>query len=168
MKGQISFVEYIISFAVFSVFVAYMFFRLLNYMPAYLDELRKERIRSQAYQLSEFLVNDPGDPIDWQSRSPVNRIGLSSVENKSNYISVGKVQKLASYCSSNYDFVKSKLGVDYQFSINILDEGGKVPLGSVVAVCNPTISVTRTINTTIRRPVAFDNGNFGELIVNVW
>lgn len=64
MKAQISFVEFIIAFSIFSVFVAYLFFRLLSFMPAYLNEIRSERVRSEAYQISELLINDPGEPME--------------------------------------------------------------------------------------------------------
>jgi hypothetical protein len=169
MKGQISFVEYVVSFAVFTVFSMYLFFRLLAYMPTYLDELDREKVRSQAYQLSEFLTNDPGFPIDWETGAgPVQRIGLSSVENKSGLISANKVLKMGDYCSnSNYGFVKSKMGVDFQFSVRVLDEGGPLPVG-VVAICDPPSASVGSVNATVSRVVAFDNGNYGELIVNVW
>jgi hypothetical protein len=167
MKGQISFVEYIVSFAVFSVFIAYMFFRLINYMPAYTDELRKEKIRSEAFQLSEYIINDPGSPINWDQGGAINRIGLSNIANLTNYISVSKVQRLQTSCTNNYNSVKAILGADYQFSISISDRGGISP-PSVSLYCAPSSFSTRTINATVKRAVSFDNGNFGELTVSVW
>ena len=383
MKAQISFVEYIVSFSIFSVFVAYLFFRLLSYMPAYLNELRGEKLRSEAYQLSEFLINDLGEPLSWASlvgywkfdeiagidaadssgfgndgtlinfdftpesgwtsgcvigsclrfdglndyisipsspflnsqeftyeawikplistnevygptlfmretsagdnvflmRAGINRIGigkitcewppdwwsvnypfeegkwyhvvcaasktkreiyvngslvgemdrtngldysdagrlfigqdqddgnpsdffngtidnakfysvalsakeiktryeagavgkeenfikrigLSSIENKTNYLSYGKVKKFAYYCTSNYDLVKKWIGADYQFLIAVSDNSG-----SISAVCIPPRAIIRGVNATIKRFVAFDTNSYGELTVYVW
>jgi len=165
MKAQISFVEYIVSFSIFSVFVAYLFFRLLSYMPAYLNELRGEKLRSEAYQLSEFLVNDPGEPVDWQTKpdSLVKRVGLSNIENKTNYLSADKVKRLAENCTSNYDLVKRWIGADYQFLLAVSDDSG-----SISAVCIPTGAIIRGVNATIKRFVAFDTNSYGELTVYVW
>lgn len=165
MKAQISFVEYIVSFSIFSVFVAYLFFRLVDYMPIYLNELKGEKLRSEAFQLSELLVNDPGEPLDWQTKpdSSVKRIGLSSNENKTNYISADKVNRLSASCAGNYDLVKGWIGADYQFSIIVSSKSG-----SPSAVCNPISTTVRGVNATIKRFVAFDTESYGELIVYVW
>jgi hypothetical protein len=64
MKGQFS-VEYIVSMTIFIGFVTYIIFSIWRFIPNYLSELRNERIRSEAYQISELLINDPGEPMDW-------------------------------------------------------------------------------------------------------
>jgi len=67
MKGQLSFVEYLVSFLVFITFISYFFLRIINETPIFLNEIRNERIRAEAFQLSEILVNDPGEPINWET-----------------------------------------------------------------------------------------------------
>ena len=47
-KAQISFAEYLVAIVVFIAFVAYFSFQLLNFLPAYLSQIRSERIRGEA------------------------------------------------------------------------------------------------------------------------
>jgi len=165
VKAQISFVEFIVSFSIFSVFVAYLFFRLLSFMPAYLNEIRSERVRSEAYQVSELLINDLGEPVEWQAGpdDSIRRIGLSDIANKTNFLSVDKVDRLEEECTDDYEEVRKWIGTDFQFSIFIADKNGVISV-----TCIPQIVIVRDINATVRRMVAFGPEDYGELIVNVW
>ncbi len=64
MKGQFS-VEYIIAITLFVSFVFYIFFNMLKYLPAYSGAVSAEFVRSEAYQISELLLNDQGEPTVW-------------------------------------------------------------------------------------------------------
>lgn len=72
MKGQISFVEYLAALTIFITSVLYIAFQLISFIPQYLNQVNDERVRIDAYQISELLANDPGNPINWYSS------GLSS------------------------------------------------------------------------------------------
>lgn len=72
MKGQLTF-EQIISLVVFVSLVSYILYSVFSYIPAYLRQIRNEELKSEAYQISEMLINDPGDPPNWEKMyDPVN------------------------------------------------------------------------------------------------
>lgn len=166
MKGQISFVEYLVSMVVFIVFVSYIFLSISDFIPSYLNEIKKERMKSEVYQVSELLINDPGEPKNWNAvgDGQIKRIGLSDENSdKTNFLSASKVNALRTKCA-NYDSVRDWLGVENQFSLLIVDK-----TGSVEAVdCHPTTYVTRGLNVSIRRTVAFSNMGYGELVLQMW
>lgn len=167
MKAQISFVEYIVAFIVFFSFVAFFLFRLLSSMPVYLSNIRNELVRSETYQLSELLMNDPGEPINWDIiAGDIKRLGLSDQKlNKTNYISLNKITELNSLCSGNgYYDVKRLLGSDYDFSILLKVK----PSGEVLVNCYPPEIIFRAINVSIDRMVAIDDGRYGKLTLQMW
>jgi hypothetical protein len=168
MKGQLS-MEVIVCMAVFIIFVSYLFFQILGIKPFYIQQIKAERIRAEAYQISELLINDPGEPIDWTTTN-VKRIGLlDHAYNLTNLISWLKVGNLSSLCSSNYEVVREKIGVkDYQFSIIVNKTDGGVPV-----LCYPPPQTIRGgfLNFTIERVVGINTGNNivpGKVIVGVW
>jgi hypothetical protein len=128
-------------------------------------ELRTETIRSEAYQISELLINDAGYPIDW-SLGNVERIGLSSNLNKANLLSMSKINSIGTNCAPGYgyDFVKNKIGAEDDFSLFVYRQPGNIP----ILACYPSLIVIRDINITVRRPVVFDDGNYGELVLQMW
>jgi len=165
MKGQFSF-EQLISLSIFIVFVTYFFFQFLALRPVYLKEVKSERIRAEAYQISELLINDPGYPVNWNT-NPVQtqRIGLSDQTlNKVNLLSIYKINELNSQCAGDgYYNVKKWLGSDFDFSIFLADK----PTGSLKINCYPPAIAVKGIKMTIRRIVAF-NDSYGELILQMW
>jgi len=169
MKSQLS-VDFVISLIVFILFSTYIFFRILALRPAYLSELENERIRSEAFQISEILVKDAGEPANWQkySISGIKRIGLLNESyNQSNLLSVLKISQLNNLCNSNYDEVKKRIGAqDIQFSLRLVD----IPNNKILLNCIPPRIKVRTlgINFTIVRIVALDSGSYGNLSVTVW
>lgn len=163
MKGQISFVEYIVSITIFITFSIFFFYSLLSFMPAYLNEIRNERVRSEAYQISELLINDPGYPIDWDLAS-IKRLGFSDEKfNKTNYLSESKINMIGSNCVPGYDKVKDLIGTDLDFTLILIDRNNE----QTIMYCSPTQIITRGINVTVRRIVAFDS-SYGELILQMW
>ncbi len=164
MKAQIS-VEYFISLILFIGFIAYIFFQVLRFTPVYLTEIKNEEIRSEVYQISELLVNDHGEPANWDLGT-INRLGLSDeTQNKTNLLSRRKINLIESRCSAGgYSDIKTWIGTEHDFTIILTD----LSTSSILINCKPDTFITRTINATVRRVVAFDSGNYGELIVEVW
>jgi len=64
MKGQLT-TEYLISFVIFVGLIAYTYFSYTSNVPRFIEEVRRENIRSKAFQLSELLVNNPGERPTW-------------------------------------------------------------------------------------------------------
>jgi hypothetical protein len=128
-----------------------------------MEEVEKEDLRSKAYQLSEILVNDPGEPENWDTAGSIKRIGLNDeTYNKNNLISLGKVTALESRCG-NYDEVKNLLGLDKSFSIivfNISQSTGDRLTPPLCSCVSPDLIKT-SINTTVRRITALYNDNNG-------
>jgi len=168
MKGQISFVEFLVTTTVFISFIGYFSFQLINFYPLYLGEIRNERIRSEAYQISEILVDDPGYPMNWNVVGGVQRLGLSDeTKNKTNVLSLNKITAIGdgtNLCKPGYDTVKKWLGSAYDFSIVLTR---KIPSEMILINCRPPPSPLKAINTTVRRIVSFDS-SYGELIVQMW
>ena len=166
-KGQLN-VEYFVSIIVFIVFTMYILFEMIRFIPLYISEIDREILRSEAYQLSEILTNDAGKPLNWPSQadSNIKRIGLSDDrENRTNILSMAKITSFNSKCFANYNQVARWLDMYDYFSVVIIDS----TTSNVIANCQPPAGIAAGItNTTVRRLVAFDSGNYGELILNVW
>lgn len=167
MKGQISFVEYLVAFTIFVVFVGYLSIQLLKFVPEYLNQITSERIRSEAYQISEILVNDPGYPIDWTAAN-VKRLGLSDeTKNLTNALSLTKINQIGdgiNLCKPGYDNVRKWLASDYNFTMILTRKSSPE---QVLINCRPTTFAVGGTNTTVRRIVSFDS-SYGELIVQMW
>ncbi|MBS3054940.1 MAG: hypothetical protein J4452_00410 [Candidatus Aenigmarchaeota archaeon] len=170
MKGQLN-LEQIVAMTLFIAFSSYVFFTVFNLVPRYTSEVRSERLRSEAYQMSELLINDPGSPANWDKSVKPSRLGLSDeTANLTNFISKSKVAALAGNCSApnyaGFSQVGQWLGTDRQFSLLILSRNCAI----TGVDCRPNASVFRSspINISIRRFVAFDNTCYGELDMEVW
>ncbi|MEM5882872.1 MAG: hypothetical protein QXQ77_01350 [Candidatus Aenigmatarchaeota archaeon] len=172
MKGELSFVEYVISVGFFISFVAYIFFLLLRYYPIYLQEMESERKRLEAYQISELLINDPGEPANWDTLDSVKRLGfLDENKNKTNLLSLAKVNKMRDlmsndFCAPNYgyEWVKSKIDSEFDFSLTLVNLNTR----EILISCFPPKVVITPTNITVRRIVVFSSGGYGELIIQVW
>jgi len=167
MKAQISFVEFLTSMVIFITFVGYFSLQVLIFIPSYIDNIKGERLRSEAFQVSELLINDPGQPLDWDVNfANATRIGLlDQTENKTNLLSGSKISTFNSTCQLSYSSVKNLMGIDNDFSL-ILISGSETKIS-----CNPPVITTRQIQVTIRRVIAFNEGGtikYGELILQMW
>jgi len=165
MKAQIS-IEYIIALIVFIVFVSFLLLQFYTQRPAYVKEMRDELLRSEAFQISELLVNDHGEPANWQSFAAARRIGLSDhTRNKTNLMSINKIAVFNNTCvQGGYDQIKNKIISNYDFSIYLKD----LSTGAMMISCQPAQIVYRATNISIRRIVAFNNGGYGEMIIQMW
>lgn len=172
MKGQIT-IEYLISFIIFVGLIAYTYLSYSSNIPMFTEEVRKEVIRSEAYQLSELIVNNPGEPENWESTS-IKRIGLLDERfNKTNFISEDKIDKLKNYfdCNypANYSYIMSKLKSNRNFSFIIFEidliNGNRINH----YICNaPT--VYSSINLTIQRIATYNDSGvikLAEIIIQM-
>lgn len=157
LKAQLT-IEYLASFITFIGLIVFIYFTYSANIPGFIEEVKKEDVRSKAYQLSEILLNDPGHPIDWDTVGNIKRIGLSDENsNKTNLISLDKVKKLKDECDSNYDGVKKWLGLNKSFSIyvfNISQSDGK---RDESWECITPELIKTAINTTVRRVTTLNN-----------
>lgn len=171
MKGQFS-VDYYVSIILFVLFVVYILFQLTRFLPTYIDEIKDQRIRTEAYQISELLINDPGYPGDWENlgesqRADIKRIGLSNTtQNKTNLISVKKINSLNSLCGSvnGYNILRGAIGTDYQLSIILVDK----TTGGILVNCIPPEQLVRATRVDFRRIVSTGQNSYGELILQLW
>ncbi len=167
MKLSQAGMDFVVVIVIFLVISTYLFFRTFSYKSWYLQKVRENRLELIAYEISEILINDPGEPVDWDAAN-VKRIGLSDEKaNLTNLVWMEKIKALASICS-NYEDVRKKLGVssDVWFSIEI-----EVPSQNYHYVCQPTTIISRGFNYTFERVFVARNQTFigfGKLKVTVW
>jgi len=164
LKAQLT-VEYLASFITFIGLIIFIYFTYSANIPGFIEEVKKEDVRSKAYQLSEMLVNDPGEPIDWDTAGPIKRIGLSDENfNKTNLISLDKVYRLdqADLCA-NFDDVKKLLGLNKSFSIYVFNISQSDGDRDVLCECTTPELIKTAINTTVRRITALNNNGRLEL-----
>lgn len=151
MKAQLS-IDFIVSLIIFIGFVAYIFFQLISYSPPYINEIADQRLKSETYQVSELLIN-----------SPVG-FGLSDItKNKTNLLSLNKIKNFGCQSPSDYDAMKSSIDTDYQFSIVLTNSTGWTLIN-----CTTSQPVAKATKSEVRRIVAFDNLDYGELVVQMW
>ena len=174
MKGQLT-LEFFITMIFFVIFVFYIYQKFATNIPIFIDEIKKEDIRSKAFQISEVLINDPGHPADW-TLGNVERVGLSDENyNKTNLISIDKIADLDDICSGmgghDYGDLQDYLAIYEPFSIYIFDidqsTGARAELGS----CEPPQGTYRIMNATVRRITAYSDAfgitGLAEVIVQV-
>jgi hypothetical protein len=158
VKAQIGF-EQVFSLLLFVFSVAYLIYQLISYYPSYIGEMRRESIFSEAYQISEILVNDYGDPPNWHSLplDQIKRIGLLNESiGKSSVLSLIKISKANEICNSNYQKFKQLLDLKNDISFVVYLNN------NVVASCTRPLG-ERVVK--VNRIVAFDNGSYGELVI---
>lgn len=165
-------VEYLVSFLLFIGLITYIYFMYSSNIPAFIEQVEKEDARAKAHQISEILINDPGEPIDWDTSS-VKRIGLSDENfNKTNLVSESKISKLKDLCM-NYEEMLEKIGVDEPISIFIFkvdEQTGERTLFDDFN-CQPPITTVTRIKSKVTRITAYtDNGDvkMAEIIVEVF
>lgn len=171
MKGQFS-VDYYVSIILFIVFVVYILFQLTRFLPTYINEVNDQRIKVEAYQISELLINDPGVPSNWETLGQarigeIKRIGLLDMtQNKTNLVSIAKVNSLNTTCGSvnGYNAIRGAIVTDYQFSILLIDKTN----GNILVSCFPPEQLVRATKIDFRRVVSMGLNLYGELILQLW
>jgi hypothetical protein len=169
MKAVIS-IEYFASLLIFIIFSIYIFTQAQQFRPQYVQEVRNQILQIEAYQVSELLINDPGEPVNWNAvifsdPSRVKRIGLNDhTVNKTNVISPAKIAAVNTLCNTGgYSLLKQKLDVDFQFSLYLLNKRSSELLFS----CLPAAVIPRPVTVNFTRIVAFGS-EYGELILQIW
>lgn len=134
MKAQLS-IDFVIALTLFVLVASFFLIQLLGVVPSFLEEMRLQQLRSNAYSLSELLVSDAGEPEDWETRASeqIKRIGLRKVDGHPNLLSLSKVQRLGELCEADYTLVQKLVGMKNSFSLEIR----KLPTGESLAVCFP-------------------------------
>jgi len=163
IKAQLT-IQYLASFIFFIGLVVLVYLGYSANIPTFVKEVEKEDTYSKAYQLSEILVNNPGQPRNWNNIN-VERLGLSDENfNKTNLISYNKIQQISSkncYLNINdFKFFQNKLAMNRSFSIfifNITENGDRKPLFD----CTPSTFSRTTVNATVKRIAALNN--FGKI-----
>ncbi len=161
MKSQVGF-EQFFSLLLFVSSVSFLIYQFISYYPAYVDELKRQALFSEAYQISELLVNDPGEPSNWNNLNinQVKRIGLlNQTLNKPNVISLSKVSIANNTCNNNYERFKQLLDLKNDINFVVYMEG------RVVANCSRSLG-ERAVK--ISRIVSFDDKRYGEVIIWVY
>ena len=164
LKGQID-LEFMVSLSLFFIAVGYTFISITSIKPEFLYYMKKERLYSKVYSLSQLLINDPGDPINWENPATANRIGLMDERfNKTNLISKAKAQN---FCTSYEVFVR-KMDLKNNVSIVIRDLENTTNLN---VECQPTTPVPLGLEAALRRIVAFNDTTgmrYAEFIIKMW
>ncbi len=175
MKGQLT-IEYMITFAAFIGLIVFIYLQYTSNIPQFITQIDKEDSRSRAFQLSELLLNDNGHLANWnEPGNPVERIGLSyEGENKTNLVSLEKIEDLDNLCSSGYLDVQDKLAFDEPFSIYFYSINEINGIRTNLLNCTPPSALIKKteITATVRRITSFYDDttgsiNYSELIIEV-
>jgi hypothetical protein len=162
IKAQLT-IQYLASFIFFISLVVLVYLAYSANIPKFVKEVERENIYSKAYQLSEVLINNYGDPVDWTANN-VNRIGLSDhYSKKPNLIHKEKIEELATFYTNNgFSGIQKKLAMNTSFSIfifNITENGERMPLFD----CSPAAFPRGAVNATVKRIAALNNSGKIEL-----
>lgn len=175
LKGQFN-VEFFTVLILFVGFAAYFSMRLVELRPIYIREVRQAIVRSEAYRISEMIINDPGYPLGWDTlvgtanENEIKRMGmLDHSRNKTNLLSEQKISALSILCNggAEYDKTKNLIGAEHDFSIILTER----PSGLIRIDCaSPEFGENAAL---VSRLVLFDSGGdgefeYGELIIQVW
>ena len=141
----------------------------INNIPIFVDDVRKDATRSETFQISELLINDPGEPVNW-NLSNVKRVGLQNQnQNKQNLIDKAKIDILYD-CSTQYQEFQRKIGTTREFSLIIFDINSVNGQRTLLYSCFPPQITKTTVNATVKRVTAYTDGGqtkLAELIVQV-
>lgn len=158
MKSQAG-LEFYAAILIFVLSVTYIFIQIIMVMPKGIEEIRRQTLMSEAFQISEILIKDFGEPANWYSDlSTAKRIGLANESfTQVGIISYQKAIVANNTCNSNYDLFKRLLGINYD-------------LGLVLVVQNnPIINCTKSYGgasvVKISRFIALENKSYGELTI---
>jgi hypothetical protein len=163
MRGQIS-IEYMIALGIFIGLVFYIYFQYINNISPFLEDVLKEEKRAEAFQISAVLLNDPGEPSNWDTSGNVKRLGLANESsNMSNWIKRSKIDGMSSWCSS----INKLLAIERPFNVMVFDINLSTGARTQLAICRSPVLRIDQINATVRRYAVYDDGKIAEIIVQV-
>lgn len=118
-KLQLSF-DFPLSIIIFIGLIIYFIILLLQQRAVAIEKLMKRRAELKALEISEILVSDVGEPENWETLAlnEIKRIGLvnESVDSR-NYLSMQKINRFFSICSSDFNFIKKLFNVSSRLKI---------------------------------------------------
>lgn len=151
MKKGVADIEFTLSVIVFLSIITFVTFVIISNIPLLRSESYNNDLRSRAYEVSQLMMFDTGEPANW-TNATVKRIGFSAGERYS--ISIDKINNFSALCSapSGYQSVKAMLGQNFtDIRVNITAPGVNVQCGSQVTKTSRTeFAITRfgVINST--------------------
>jgi hypothetical protein len=155
MKTQVGF-EQFAALSLFVVSVLFLIYELISYYPNYINEIRRQALLVEAYQISELLINDVGEPANWNSFN-VKRIGLLDESlNITNVVSILKVSYANDICNSDYNRFKTLLDLKNDINFVVYLEG------SLIANCSKAVGEKIA---KMSRIISFSNKSYGEIII---
>lgn len=162
MRGQLGF-EFYFALVTFVMLTIFIFFQLISYYPEYFRQLEYQELKAETWQISELLVNDPGEPINWQTNpEQAKRLGLNDEQQaKTNLLSVQKARAFDNLCDDEYDKLLEKLSTSRQVSVFLVDNESNVLIS-----CSATGKVSRNV-VNLTRIVGLNNGRYGDLVLQV-
>jgi len=162
MKGQLP-LDYVIALLLFIVFIGFIFIQSRTYTPTYLRELRLQKWRAEAYQISEMIINDQGEPSNWESSQDVKRIGFASNSYQLNNLSMAKIRKFNTICKgfNGYANATSLIATENDFALIIRNE-------TTVLVNCTSPNAPKALAAEIVRIVYFDDRTYGMLSLKIW
>ncbi|MFN6992552.1 MAG: hypothetical protein ACK4MM_07535 [Fervidobacterium sp.] len=171
MKAQLS-IEYLVAFSLFISLIGYIYLQYTRNIPYFVEEVKKEDIRATAFQISELLINDYGEPENWDTLAidQIKRIGLSdNVARQGNFISKNKIDRLKNECTQ-FSNIQKWTGFNKPFSILVFEinqnDGSRTPL---ITDCRSPQTVIEALNATVKRYAAYSDGDvkIAEIIIQV-
>lgn len=171
-------IDFYVAVITFIIIVVYFLFQISSIVPNFINQIEEQRLMSEAYQVSEILVNDIGQPKNWDTLignvGQISRIGLSDQNtNKTNLIATNKVDALRYMClgQKGYMDVKHRLGMnELNFSVFVVNR----QTGSIDTCAGEDADETtglpriKGFTATVTRILAFNDGTYGDLKVQVW
>ncbi len=159
-KGIVD-IEFVISILVFLTVLTFVTYSVIAMIPRLHQVSFNQDIKSKAFQLSELMMFDEGEPKDWGTNAAVTtiddieRMGFSSGRDYS--LDTNKISKFNAFCNApgNYAKMKDLLGLDYTNDV-LVDI--KIIGGATVASCHPVaVSNVRARTTLVR--LGLDSAN---------
>lgn len=162
MKLQAGY-EMFVTITIFIIVIIFLFYEILSSIPGYLIELKKETLYSEAYKISQILINDGGEPSNWfVDVSSAKRIGLLNESlNSLNILSSKKIDIFNRSCVLNYEIVKKLIGTDYNIGIVLRLSNGSILINCGVVWGEDLVKISRIVSLD-------DFKSYGELILWVY
>jgi len=106
MFGQIR-VEFVFGMIIFALIIFFIITQTNTLFSSLLTDSRTDAVKAKASNAIKILVEDKGDPIDWNSTpSSTKRVGLAE---QPYFLSKSKVITLNSNCTNTPDIYKNLL-----------------------------------------------------------
>jgi hypothetical protein len=162
MRGQVS-IEYLIALSIFISLITYIYFQYIGNISPFLEDVIKEEKRAEVFQIADILVNDPGEPVNWDNNN-VKRVGLANEStNMTNWIKLSKIDSMSSVCSN----INKLLAIERPFNVMVFDVNPSTGVRTELAKCMSSSLRFDQINATVRRYAVYDGGKIAEIIVQV-